>query len=88
MKKQNEIKAKKLSQTTDFLTSYGASCSTLTRIAKMSNEEIQQAIDASHPETLETSRCLAADQLAMMLIHNRHEKREIVNLIRWLLLSA
>lgn len=49
MKKQNEIKAKKLSQTTDFLTSDGASCSTLTRIAKMSNEEIQQAIDASHP---------------------------------------
>lgn len=54
----------------------------------MSNEEIQRAIDATHPETLDTSRSLAADHLAMMLIHNRHGKREIVNLIRWLLLDS
>jgi hypothetical protein len=54
----------------------------------MSNEEIQRAIDATHPATMHTSRSLAADQLAMMLIHKRHGKREIVNLIRWLLLDS
>lgn len=62
--------------------------SALVRVSRMSNEEIQRAIDATHPETLDTSRSLAADQLAMMLIHNRHEKREIVNLLRWLILDA
>ena len=65
-----------------------ADCSAITRISKMSNEEIQRAIDATHPETMDTSRSLAADQLAMMLIHNRQGKREIVNLIRWLLLDS
>ena len=65
-----------------------AACSAITRISKMSNEEIQRAIDATHPETLDSSRSLAADQLAMVLIHNRHGKREIVDLIRWLLLDS
>ena len=62
--------------------------SALVRVSRMSNEEITRSIDATHPETLDTSRSLAADQLAMMLIHNRHEKREIVNLLRWLILGA
>ena len=61
--------------------------SSVVRVSKMSNEDINRAIDASHPEELDTATSRAADQLAMMLIHNRHEKREIVNLLRWCLLG-
>ena len=49
----------------------------------------QKEIDATHPEN-DTSggRELAADSLAMVLVGERHEKRELVNLVRWLLLQA
>ena len=66
----------------------GAAGSAITRILKMSYEEIQRAIDATHPEALDTSRSIDADELAMMLVHNRHGKREIVNLIRWIILDS
>ena len=64
-------------------------------IAGMTGEAIQAAIDASHPVeqiadlgNLETQRCLDADALAMNLISGRHGKRQIVNMIRWLLMGA
>ena len=65
------------------------------RIAGMTEEAIQPAIDASHPVeqiadlgNLQTQRCLDADALAMNLISGRHSKREIVNMIRWILMGA
>lgn len=65
------------------------------RIESMTPEEIQAAIDASHPveqiadmSNLATQGCLDADALAMRLIHDRHGKREIVDLLRWVLMGA
>ncbi len=54
----------------------------------MTEEEVQKGIDACHPMTVETPEALEADEVAMRLIHGRHEKREIVNLLRWLLMAA
>jgi hypothetical protein len=55
----------------------------------MSAEEIQSAIDANHPAHNEsTHEHLEADELAMRLIHGRHGKREIVNLLRWVMMGA
>jgi hypothetical protein len=61
----------------------------------MGEAEIQRAIDASHPveqiadmSNLETQRCLEADALAMNLMTGRHGKRDIVNMIRWILMGA
>lgn len=58
------------------------------RVSKMSREEIKAAIDASHPCELETREAYDADALAMELIHGRHDKRVIVNLIRWALMGC
>ncbi len=65
------------------------------RVGKMSREEVQLAIDASHPvEQIAdigneaTQRCLDADALAMELIHGRLEKRDIVNMLRWALMGC
>lgn len=60
----------------------------LQAVRKMSREERQAAIDACHPTTLETEEAMAADALAMDLLHGRHDKRDIVNLIRWTLMGC
>lgn len=49
---------------------------------------IHEAIEATHPCRAETPESYAADALAMELIHKRHDKREIVNLIRWCLMGC
>jgi hypothetical protein len=65
------------------------------RIAGMTREAMQASINASHPVeqiadlgNVETQRCLEADALAMSLIQGKHDKREIVNMIRWILMGA
>lgn len=58
------------------------------KAAKMTRPEVQAAIDACHPCTLETDESYVADALAMELIHGRHDKREIVNMIRWVLMGC
>jgi hypothetical protein len=58
------------------------------KAAKMTRPQVQSAIDACHPCTLETDESYAADALAMELIHGRHDKREIVNMIRWVLMGC
>ncbi len=47
----------------------------------------QDQIDKTHPVRLDGS-CVEdkADSLAMKLVGERHEKRELVNLVRWLIL--
>lgn len=73
---------------TDTLRSV-ASTSIVRRIASMSEAEIQSAIDANHPALDNaTHDHLEADGLAMRLIHGKHGKREIVNLLRWVMMGA
>ena len=49
----------------------------------------QKEIDATHPMNFDVD-CgtaeLAADALAMKLVGERYEKRDLVNLVRWLIL--
>lgn len=59
----------------------------LREIDALSPEQIQSRIDACHPCKLETDEAYQADFVAMKLIQGRHEKREIVNLLRWLLMG-
>jgi hypothetical protein len=60
----------------------------VSKAEKMTRPEVQAAIDDCHPCTLETDEAYAADALAMELIHGRHDKREIVNMIRWVLMGC
>lgn len=47
----------------------------------------EEQISASHP-TRETSvRAWPAEKLAMRLVGERHSKRDLVNLVRWLILD-
>jgi hypothetical protein len=47
----------------------------------------QTEIDATHPCNDNAGAWeLEADMLAMKLVGERHEKRELVNLVRWLIL--
>ena len=51
----------------------------------------QDLIDRTHPteDTLATAveqDRFAADDLAMLLVGERHEKRDLVDLVRWLIL--
>ena len=61
---------------------------TVMRVRAMSPEDVDAAIAANHPVEVETGKCYIADALAMDLIHARHEKREIVNLLRWVLMGC
>jgi hypothetical protein len=67
-----------------------ASCSVVDRVTAMAWDKlaIHEAIEATHPCRMETPESYAADALAMELIHKRHDKREIVNLIRWCLMGC
>ena len=51
-------------------------------------DEINAAIDASHPMEPGEAGVMDADALAMHLVGARYEKRELVNLVRWLLIGA
>jgi len=65
-------------------------CSVVDRVTAMAWDKlaIHEAIEATHPCRMETPESYAADALAMELIHKRHDKREIVNLIRWCLMGC
>ncbi len=60
----------------------------LKRVSRMNGEEIAAAIEASHPMETEEAGVMDADALAMHLVGARHEKRKLVNLVRWLLIGA
>jgi hypothetical protein len=65
-------------------------CSVVERVTAMAWDKlaILEAIEATHPCRMETPESYQADALAMELIHKRHDKREIVNLIRWCLMGC
>lgn len=61
----------------------------LQQLQSMSQTDITEAIVMSHPESdnpLEHS--MKADAWAMDLVHDRHSKRQLVDLVRWLILGA
>lgn len=65
----------------------------LSAISDSDDESIQTAIDASHPVEVEESggdenMCLLAQDVAEKLVHSRNAKRELVGLVRWLLMGA
>ena len=67
-----------------------APCSVVDRVTAMAWDKlaIHEAIEATHPCRMETPGSYQADALAMELIRKRHDKREIVNLIRWCLMGC
>jgi len=44
-------------------------------------------IDASHPMMLNSTDGFDADMIAMKLVGEQHDKRELINLVRWLILD-
>ena len=58
------------------------------RVSHIPPNIVAQRIDQSHPVITDSEKSLKADALAMNLIHGRHEKRELVNLIRWCLMGC
>lgn len=46
-----------------------------------------EEIEASHPCRLKNDAAYRADALAMKLVGERHEKRELVDLVRWMILD-
>jgi len=58
------------------------------RVACMCRDDVASAIAAHSPWESKGHDVCAADDLAMTLIHLRHDKREIVNLIRWCLMGC
>lgn len=54
-----------------------------------SNWTYQKEIDATHPDTCDSDlepHAFLADDLAMQLVGERHNKRDLVDLVRWLIL--
>ena len=51
------------------------------------NSTFGKEIEASHPARLNDAKTYGADALAMKLVGERHGKRELVNLVRWLILD-
>lgn len=58
------------------------------RVAGMTEVDVAYAVEHNHPSRLETQESYAADDLAMRLIHGRYGKRDIVNLLRWVLMGC
>lgn len=50
-------------------------------------KSFQDEISLSHPMNLMTAEGFEADEMALQLVGERHEKRELVNLVRWLILD-
>lgn len=56
---------------------------------ELDSEELQKRIDATHPVLDNAPEgSTKADSLAMEMIHVRHSKRDLVNLVRYLILNA
>lgn len=47
----------------------------------------EDAINESHPTRIDTEAAYSADAMAMKLIGERHGKRDLVNLVRWLIMD-
>ena len=47
----------------------------------------EKEIHLSHPTKLDTDEAYIADGVAMELVGERHSKRDLVNLVRWLILD-
>lgn len=58
------------------------------RVAGMSDDAIAAAIGSNHPANLETKEVFEADELALSLLRGRFGKRDIVNVIRWVLMGC
>lgn len=60
------------------------------RVQPVVMRRFEAEIEATHPMNDYTpereAAIFAADRLAMELVGERHEKRELVNLVRWLIL--
>jgi len=51
------------------------------------NRMFEQGIENTHPMRSEDPIRFKADTLAMKLVGERHEKRDLVNLVRWLIMD-
>jgi len=47
----------------------------------------EKEIEDSHPVMIDTMQAYSADEMAMKLVGERMGKRELVNLVRWLILD-
>lgn len=47
----------------------------------------ENEIKASHPVVLGIKETAKADAMAMKLVGERHDKRDLVNLVRWLIMD-
>lgn len=47
----------------------------------------EEEIVASHPMWVDTDAAYRVDEIAMKLVGERHGKRELVNLVRWLIMD-
>lgn len=61
---------------------------TVQRVGRMSGKDVAESIAASHPTEMEMPEAHGADELAMFLLQGRHSKREIMNLLRWVLMGC
>ena len=48
----------------------------------------QKLIDATHPATMDTDEAYLAESIAMELVSERYYKRDLVDLVRWLLMDG
>ena len=47
----------------------------------------EEDIKASHPTRTDNEKGYSADAMAMKLVGERHGKRDLVNLVRWLIMD-
>jgi hypothetical protein len=47
----------------------------------------EEKIEESHPVGSDNERAYLADAMAMKLVGERHGKRDLVNLVRWLIMD-
>ena len=52
----------------------------------MDMKSYKEAIDETHPAITDEKRHYIADEFAMKLVGERHSKRELVDLVRWLII--
>lgn len=47
----------------------------------------EEEIETSHPMWIDTDASYKADEMAMKLVGERYKKRELVDLVRWLIMD-
>jgi hypothetical protein len=48
----------------------------------------EKEIENSHPTMVDSDAAYDADSMAMKLVGERHSKRDLVNLVRWLIMDG